>query len=72
MSVSPSASVAVTTAPTSRAAASVASPTVSVKLRDVVLLEKAGALLEAEPVVPLPEADHAPSPSAFTARTCTW
>ena len=23
-------------------------------------------------VVPVPEADHAPSPSALLARTCTW
>ena len=68
--MSPSASVAVTTAPTLPAAAT-ASPTVSVKLRDVAVSENSGALLEEEPVVPLPEADHAPSPSAFTARTCT-
>ena len=45
MSVSPSASVAVTTAPTLPAVETAASPTVSVKLRDAVPGANTGALL---------------------------
>ena len=74
MSVSPvSVSVAVTTAPTLPAVETAASPTVSVKLRDVVSVANTGALLVVAVLVrPAPGgSDQAESPSSLVARTCT-
>ncbi len=74
MSVSPvSVSVAVTTAPTLPAVETAASPTVSVKARVVLAPSvKVGLALPAVLVVPLPGPENGPSPSSFTASTCTW
>ena len=64
--VLPSSSVAVTAAPILAAVCTVASPTVSARVRVVLLLENCGALLA---VLPLPGEDQSLSPSALVART---
>ena len=62
-----SVSVAVTTAPTFVSAA-----LFSGTLRAAVGFANVGAALLAVPVLPVPESDQGPSPSALVARTCTW
>ena len=72
VSVSLSASVAVTTAPMCVVVKTASSTNVSLKLRVSEAFANTGAVLDGLPVDPDPAVDQGLSPSLFVARTCTW